>query len=258
MMRINNLFLNCCFLINLLTYNRLTFDFSLDNYNCYFKIYNYNFNKIILKINNEEIDYKLNDKVYFFNKDNLLYNHKIEIYLDNKFYSNIYYKNINYNVDLNKENNIYLDYFFYSVDDLIVLNNKNNNFIIDKEIDYEVNNKIKIKELFNYQLDNKHLIKDIYLLIEIEKGFYKSYYNEFYKGYIFKLDNELNSYNNEIKEYIYLPKNYNKNKLVIKMFFCLKKYYLYVIRNVYFSSKNILSIDIVDEDNNYDIERKVI
>lgn len=90
-------------------------------------------------------------------------------------------KKLVYNVDLNKENNIYLDYYFYSINDLIVLNDKNNNFIIDKEKEYEVNKQIKIKELFNYQLNNKSLIKEIYLLIEIEKGYYKNNYNEFIK-----------------------------------------------------------------------------
>ncbi len=254
MKKIIKLLINFCFMVNLLT-NDSSIVFSLDNDNCYFKLNNYNFNEISLKINGKEIECDFNNIFYFFSKDKLLLDNKIEIYFDNKFYSDIYYKKIDYNVDLNKENNIYLDYYFYSINDLIVLNDKNNNFIIDKEKEYEVNKQIKIKELFNYQLNNKSLIKEIYLLIEIEKGYYKNNYNEFYKGYVFKLDNELN---NEINENIYLPKNYNKNNLFVKIFFCLDGYYLYCVRNVYFVYKNNISIDIVDEESNYDLERKII
>ena len=246
MKKIIKLLINFCFMVNLLT-NDSSIVFSLDNDNCYFKLNNYNFNEISLKINGKEIECDFNNFFYFFSKDKLLLDNKIEIYFDNKFYSDIYYKKIDYNVDLNKENNIYLDYYFYSINDLIVLNDKNNNFIINKQI--------KIKELFNYQLNNKSLIKEIYLLIEIEKGYYKNNYNEFYKGYVFKLDNELN---NEINENIYLPKNYNKNNLFVKIFFCLDEYYLYCVRNVYFVYKNNISIDIVDEESNYDLERKII
>ena len=244
MKKIIKLLINFCFMVNLLT-NDSSIVFSLDNDNCYFKLNNYNFNEISLKINGKEIECDFNNVFYFFSKDKLLLDNKIEIYFDNKFYSDIYYKKIDYNVDLNKENNIYLDYYFYSINDLIVLNDKNNNFIIDKEKEYEVNK----------QINNKSLIKEIYLLIEIEKGYYKNNYNEFYKGYVFKLDNELN---NEINENIYLPKNYNKNNLFVKIFFCLDEYYLYCVRNVYFVYKNNISIDIVDEESNYDLERKII
>lgn len=55
MKKIIKLLINFCFMVNLIT-NDSSIVFSLDNDNCYFKLNNYNFNEISLKINGKELN----------------------------------------------------------------------------------------------------------------------------------------------------------------------------------------------------------
>ena len=81
MKKIIKLLINFCFMVNLST-NDSSIVFSLDNDNCYFKLNNYNFNEISLKINGKEIECDFNNVFYFFSKDKLLLDNKIEIYFE--------------------------------------------------------------------------------------------------------------------------------------------------------------------------------
>lgn len=55
MKKIIKLLINFCFMVNLIT-NDSSIVFSLDNDNCYFKLNNYNFNEISLKINGKKLN----------------------------------------------------------------------------------------------------------------------------------------------------------------------------------------------------------